>query len=149
MVLELGENSYVEVEDADEYFAAHLFSNAWDISALEIKEKALLHACRNIEALVLRGSKTSSLQLMQFPRDGDLKIPTAIKDAQCEEAIALLEVGDSYRYKLQKQGVKQMQIGGPSGTQEQFSRVGAKRLISDEAKFLLAAWILGAVKTSR
>ena len=59
-----------------------------------------------------------------------------------EEALALLERGDSQRRKLQAEGVVSMNIGGLSETYA----VGSGRgLLSQEAKELLRPWLLGAV----
>ena len=56
-------------------------------------------------------------------------------DATCEEAIALLERGNSPRRKLQQDGVVSVSVGG--SLQETYAPGQGKGLISQEARDLL------------
>ena len=134
--------AYVTVEEAATYFASRLHSEAWTSAVDADKEKALTMATRAIDRTPVKGVKSSYDQANQFPRYPDTQVPQAVKDACCEEALALLERGNSQRRKLQAEGVVSMSIGGLSETYA----VGSGRgLLSQEAKELLRPWLLGAV----
>jgi len=130
-------NSYVTLAEADAYFAGRLHAEAWETSATNNKEKALISACRAIEALRLavtrrpRGYPSEPInamsaqydplmvsdpdQALSFPRRRDVDsvgayaIPEPVKRAQCEEALALLAFG------AEQQRRSAMQAGGVSG----------------------------------
>lgn len=162
-------NSYVTVTEATAYFGERLRADAWSSASDADKEKALLTACRRIEACRLRvhrrpygypGEPPNTLsrpwdwlspanpdQALAFPRmrdkdnDGNYAIPKAIKDAQCEEALALLARGaeQERRRALQAAGVKAFTVDGLSETYE--SGVIGQALISAEARLLLAPFV--------
>ena len=83
-------------------------------------------------------------QTNQFPRYPDMEVPQTVKDACCEEALAILERGNSQRRRLQQEGVQSLSVGGLSETYVAGARGGG--LISQEAKELLRPWLLGAVR---
>ena len=111
--------SYATVEEATEYFAGRLHTEAWDdledtqavpevpadpladppivgSPAIEFaynpqKQKALTHATRILERLNYAGDKTDTSQEFQFPRTPDTAIPQDVKDACCELALSLLD----------------------------------------------------------
>lgn len=138
----VGENSYIDIEEADEYFAGRLHAEAWTGADSETKEKALKQATRQIDRQPLRGRKTNPEQELAFPRYPDTEIPGAVKDACCEEALALLESGNSQRRKLQQEGVQSFSLGNMSET---YAAGAGKGLLSQEAKELLQPWLLGGV----
>ncbi len=72
----------------------------------------------------------------------DIDVPQAVKDATCEEALALLERGNSQRRKLQQEGVQSASIGSLSET---YRPGTARGLLSQEALELLRPYIAGAV----
>ena len=134
--------SYCTVEYANEYFGRRLHAEIWAQADDSTKEKALWQATRAIDRQLLRGRKTNPEQELAFPRHPDTEIPTAVKEACCEEALALLERGNSQRRKLQQEGVQSFSLGNMSETYI----VGAgKGLLSQEAKELLGPWLLGSV----
>ena len=134
--------SYCTVEYANEYFGRRLHAEIWAQADDSTKEKALWQATRAIDRQLLRGRKTNPEQELAFPRHPDTEIPTAVKEACCEEALALLERGNSQRRKLQQEGVQSFSLGNMSETYI----VGAgKGLLSQEAKELLSPWLLGSV----
>jgi hypothetical protein len=102
----VGENSYIDIEEADEYFAGRLHAESWSGADSETKEKALRQATREIDRQQLRGRKVNSGQALAFPRYPDAELPKAVKEACCEVALALLERGNSQRRKLQQEGVQ-------------------------------------------
>ncbi|MFB3883244.1 MAG: DnaT-like ssDNA-binding protein [Armatimonadota bacterium] len=162
-------NSYLSLEDAQDYFAARLHSHAWDAASDADKEKALLSACRRIEAHRLQVHRrpygfpydlpnaldrpadplapADPEQALSFPRQRDLDrtgnfaLPEQVKQAQCEEALALLAQGaeQERRRSLQAAGVKSFSVDGLSESYE----TGAARqmLLSAEARVLLAPFI--------
>ena len=74
-IIEVGTNSYISTADAAAFFATRLQSDAWDDASTADKEKALIQACRNIEALDPAGwhgspigTVGSSAAPLQWPR---------------------------------------------------------------------------------
>lgn len=141
-------NSYVSLEDAATYFGRRLGSDAWDAAGVANQEKALQHATTNLEAVDWVGYRNSPSQALAFPRaypyndDPDklttgLAIPTAIKNACCEEAIALLEqlagAEGNERSKMQAEGVTGFTTLGLS------ERYSAAHLPSPDAPVLCPA----------
>ena len=134
--------AYVTVEEATAYFASRLHSEAWTSAGDADKEKALTMATRAIDRTPVKGVKSSYDQANQFPRYPDTETPQAVKDACCEEALALLERGDSQRRKMQLEGVQSFTLGNMS---ESYAAGAGKGLLSQEAKELLRPWLLGGV----
>jgi len=138
----VGEPSYIDIEGANEYFAGRLHAESWGQANDTDKEKALKQATRAIDRQLLRGRKTNSEQELAFPRHPDTEIPAAVKEACCEEALALIESGNSQRRKLQQEGVQSFSLGNMSET---YVAGAGKGLLSQEAKELLRPWLLKAV----
>lgn len=163
----VGTNSYISVEDATNYFADRLYSDAWTNSAADDKAKALIMATKRIDRQKIRGIKAASDQTLEFPRAmyayGDAfpqpvvgahygygpgwiaesGVSQNVLDAVCEEAIALLAGGATanQRAELQAQGVKSFSIGKLSETFR--TGAGGERLLSLEAKQLLQRYLSG------
>ena len=134
--------SYCTIEYANEYFGRRLHAEIWFEADDSTKEKALWQATRSIDRMPLRGRKTDLHQPLAFPRYPDTEIPEAVKEACCEEALALLESGNSQRRKLQQEGVQSFTLGNMSET---YIAGAGKGLLSQEAKELLRPWLVGAV----
>ena len=134
--------SYCTIEYADEYFAGRLHAESWGQADDSTKEKALKQATRQIDRQPLRGRKSDREQTLAFPRYPDTEVPEAVKEACCEEALALLERGNSQRRKLQQEGVQSFSLGNMS---ESYAAGAGKGLLSQEAKELLRPWLIGAV----
>ena len=134
--------SYCTIEYADEYFNNRLHAESWGQADDETKEKALRQATKTIDRQPLRGRKTETGQVLAFPRYPDTEVPEVVKEACCEEALAMLERGNSQRRKLQQEGVQSFSLGNMSET---FAAGAGKGLLSQEAKELLRPWLLGAV----
>jgi RNase P subunit RPR2 len=134
--------SYVSLTEANEYFSDRLHADAWAEAADADKEKALAMATKAIDRQPLKGRKTDLVQEMAFPRYPDTEVPQAIKEACCEEALAILERGNSQRRRLQKEGVQSFTLGNMSET---YAPGSGKGLLSQEAKELLRPWLIGAV----
>ena len=134
--------SYCTIEEANAYFSGRLHAESWFEADDETKENAILQATKAIDRQLLRGRKTNPEQELAFPRHPDTEIPAAVKEACCEEALAILEKGNSQRRRLQQEGVQSFSLGNMSETYV----VGAgKGLLSQEAKELLRPWLLGGV----
>lgn len=142
MSITVGENSYIDNDGADEYFAGRLHAEIWEQADESTKEKALRQATRAIDRMPLRGRKTDLHQPLAFPRYPDTEIPEAVKEACCEEALAILESGNSQRRKLQQEGVQSFALGNMSET---YVAGAGRGLLSQEAKELLRPWLLGGV----
>lgn len=142
MSITVGENSYIDIDGADEYFAGRLHAESWGQADESTKEKALKQATKIIDRQRLNGRKTNPSQPLAFPRYPDAEIPQNVKEACCEEALAILERGNSQRRKLQQEGVQSFTLGNMS---ESYVAGAGKGLLSQEAKELLKPWLLGSV----
>lgn len=142
MAFIVGQNSYISIEEANEYFAGRLHAERWYETDNITKEAALKQATRAIDRQLLKGRKTNPEQELAFPRYPDTEVPEAVKEACCEEALAILESGNSQRRKLQQEGVQSFSLGNMSET---FVAGAGKGLLSQEAKELLRPWLLGGV----
>jgi len=138
----VGENSYIDIEEANEYFAGRLHAESWSGANSETKEKALKQATKEIDRQPLKGRKADTAQTLAFPRYPDTEAPEAVKEACCEVALALLERSNSQRRKLQQEGVQSFTLGNMSET---YAAGAGRGLISQEAKELLKPWLLGSV----
>lgn len=134
--------SYVDLNEANEYFSNRLHAEAWANATESDKRKALVMATKAIDRQPLKGRKTDDKQPLAFPRYPDTEIPQAVKEACCEEALTILERGNNQRRKLQQEGVQSVTVGNVSETY----KTGAGRgILSQEAKELLRPWLIGAV----
>ena len=84
-------NSYVTLANAEIYFENRLYSDVWEDASENDKKRALITSTQAIERLNFAGSKADTDQTLQFPRNDDSAIPQTIKDAVCENALALLD----------------------------------------------------------
>jgi Fe-S cluster assembly ATPase SufC len=83
--------NYRTIEEAEEYFATRLHTDAWDDAEEEDRTKALTMATKIIDMFNYKGEKTSDAQENEFPRGGDTDIPSEILEACCEIALKLLD----------------------------------------------------------
>ena len=110
-------------------------------------------ATRKINNVPFVGKKEDTAQENAFPRcyrnddfslNGlywycDEVVPQEIKDACCEEALAIAETEVSERAKLQRDGVQSFSVGGLSETYKKGA--GKERLKSLEAMQILQPWL--------
>lgn len=96
-----------------------------DANIYGMKLPSLCLATRRIDDLGLSGRKAVTTQVNEFPRiyvkpDGveytQTAVPEEVKQACCEEALALLKYGNTIRYKLKSEGVKSYNDGKFSET---------------------------------
>lgn len=172
VTLIVGTNSYISLTDAESYFTERLYSDAWNNAPADDKAKALIMATKKIDRQPITGRKAVFDQVLEFPRsiysynknylvnsyfitqEGHKYISNSqgwmtedsvsdnVKNAVCEEALALLEYGNNKRIKLQRQGVKSFNLGSMS---ESYSG-STIRLLSQEAKEFLQPYIAGSVE---
>jgi hypothetical protein len=53
----VGENSYIDIEEADEYFSGRLHAESWGQADDVTKDKALRQATKAIDRQLLRGER--------------------------------------------------------------------------------------------
>jgi hypothetical protein len=153
--------AYITPALATVYFATRLYAEKWTASTAAEKLAALTMAQQAVDAQPYVGVRATTTQTDAFPRcytvrsdryngwegstlDMDVytgtTVPQCVKDATCEEALALLRFGDSERIRLQGQGVTSASRGDLHETYS--PRNG---LISPEARALLRPWMMGVV----
>lgn len=170
-------NSYVTLTEAESYFATRLRTEAWTNASSADREKALVMACQQIESLRLRVHRrpygfpsepiesmnrnwdplapVNADQALSFPRrkdrssNGSMMIPSGVKAAQCEVALALLTHGTEAerRQALQAAGVTSFTVDGLS---ESYAANTGQTLLSLQARTLMAPFIErgGVIATS-
>lgn len=159
-------NSYVDVAEANAYFAAgvHLGSATWAGLTNDNKSAALITATRQLDRLRFWGCKYSELQALQFPRDYCAwkfnQIPKELKEACLEQALSLAPNiaagGQGTRERLQAQGVESYSIGDLTETfassRTDLAATGsAESKLCQDARILLTGFIrrTGQVKPGR
>jgi hypothetical protein len=160
-------NSYVDGTYAAAYFATRLGAETWTAAATVDQERALITACRNIEVgrvainrYIADYDPLAPYQIDQalsFPRQKDRDasgayiIPEPIKQAQCEEALALLSFLTEHqrRRRLQAAGVTSFSVDGLSETYGK-PEGASSPLLSLEARQLVAPYLRrgGVIATS-
>ena len=97
-------NSFVTLDEANNYFATVPNSSTWDDKTVDQKKRALISATRWIDSFVFFGDRCDQNQALKFPRnnyqvdDVELScttIPNNIKYAQYELARALANDTDA------------------------------------------------------
>ncbi|MDP4143185.1 MAG: hypothetical protein Q8936_01705 [Bacillota bacterium] len=172
VTLVIGDNSYIDLDYANNYFSERLYTDPWNSAGDDTKVKAILMATKKIERQPLQGRKAVNNQVLQFPRmiysynnynwldsyfvteNGNKYITSSqgwiiesevserVKQAVCEEALALLEFGNNKRLKLQQQGVKSFSVSKLSETY-----TGSTiKILSQEAKELLQPYLATSVE---
>lgn len=175
MAITVGTDTYISLADANTYVSNNYPTTAteytsWNALSDANKELYLKKATKKIDRLYLRGIKAVSTQTLEFPRairtdyrrenfplvnirlDADWVIETAVsqqvKDAQVEEALAIVTQGTTAnkRQQLQAQGVKSFSLGNLSESYGSGSNAnGSTKMISVDAQELLRYYLLGAV----
>ena len=145
MPITVGVNSYVTLDEANEYLAYQLGKETWEILNESQKECYLITAARNIDSLLLNGSKADPKQAMAFPRFNDAEADIEpVKIAQILEALALSDKEKFKRRTLQEQGIKSISLGSSS---ESYSEKAVQPLLSQKALNLLRPWLCGGADT--
>ena len=142
---------YIDVIEANAYFADRLHSEAWDEATETDKAKALATASKRLDLLHYRGRPVNPDQGAAFPRlvqnqfgyMVDIGIPQAVKDAVCEEALSLLAQSDFDRVRadLRAKGVVSVRAGDASETYSEDMVKQPQILTSAVARQLLSPFI--------
>lgn len=82
---------YADIAFANAYFADRLHTEPWDDAPIGDRNAALSMGTRSFDNLDFAGCKADSSQDNEFPRAGQLDVPDSVKQANCEEALALLD----------------------------------------------------------
>lgn len=91
--------SYADISFADEHFSERYGADEWTETSETNKNKLLKTATMIIDQLNFAGDKADEDQELEFPRGTDTVVPTMIKKACCEIALALLSGSDpQYEY---------------------------------------------------
>ena len=142
MVLKLYENTYITLDEAQQYFDERFNSEVWIEAADEDKQKALITASKRIDRLNFIGEKAVRGQEMEFPRTfcavDAAAVPTDVKEAVCEEAIELLAHSGSVHLINQELGIQSVSLGGGSVSYKDIKLGG---LLSKEAYKLVSKWL--------
>ena len=87
-MINVPQDSYVTVAEADAYHAIRPSANAWAALTEPEKERRLVAASDYLDSqYIFNGKKTDENQPREFPRNGSNEIPTAIKKAVFELAL--------------------------------------------------------------
>lgn len=145
--------SYATIQYADEYLGGLTGNDAWVAADEQVRQKALLTATVQIDALAacgagFRGAKAQPEQELEFPRTPDDTVPTAIKRACCHEAAAILDqmsdAAATSRARAIRQGASSVSIGDASESYVKASelRVGVQQyLLSPIAAALVRPYL--------
>ena len=114
-------NSFVTLDEANNYFATVPESSTWDDKTVDQKKRALISATRWIDSFVYFGDRCDQNQALKFPRnnyqvdDVELScttIPNNIKYAQYELARALANDTDAITGTSGKEGnIEEAKLG--------------------------------------
>lgn len=109
---------YADESFASDYFSKRLRTDAWDGAPSSERVKALWQATRAIDNLNFAGHKHDRTftngeptQENQFPRGDDTTIPTKVKQACCELALAFLDDVDP-NLEIENQNIEDQTMGG-------------------------------------
>ena len=128
-----------------DHSAAFLTGGADPYSAPKLP--CLCEATRKIDGLNLNGKKKVATQVNQFPRIytnaagidyTETAVPEDVKQACCEEALAILKYGNTARYKLKTEGVTNFTVGSISET---FDSAKRPALLSMEAARIMKKYL--------
>lgn len=80
--------SYVTLSEADDYHDQRASFEAWNGLDEQTKERRLMSASDFLDmSYTFSGEKATAEQFRQFPRLGQVNVPTAVKYAVCELAL--------------------------------------------------------------
>ena len=119
IILEVGVNTYVTLEEANSIFEAVFDNEEWKLLPDEQKKVCLVNAANKINLLTVKGSKLDTEQALIFPRNWETAVSDKIKMAQCYEALEICR----YNYKRERE----MNSGIVSRSMESVSVTYAKQ----------------------
>lgn len=99
ITLEVGVNTYVTLEEAENIIKT-IYDNAeWQSLTDEQKKVSLVNATNKINLLAVKGEKLDSSQKLIFPRNWEAAVSDKVKIAQCYEALEICR----YNYKRERE----------------------------------------------
>lgn len=117
-------NTYLTVAAASTLLNQRLGNSDWDVAATDDKERALIQATEDIDALRFDGLKLTASQALAFPRSNQEEpfdqVPLAVRRACAYQALGLLRNastgGRSEQQSRDRAGVVSYTIGNLSET---------------------------------
>ncbi len=115
-------NSYVTLDESNEYFEARLHVQVWTDSNDDDKNRALVMACRRLGYEKYYGDRETAAQKLAFPRVGlgyldgiflDSTIPYQLSEAQMELALHMLST-DMSQKGVDTSNMKSVKVGSIS-----------------------------------
>ena len=86
--MQVPQDSYVAVAEADAYHAMRPSRDAWALLTADEKEQQLVMASDFLDANYrFKGKKTDESQAREFPRNGQVDVPVVVKKAVFELAL--------------------------------------------------------------
>lgn len=175
MALTVGNDTYVDVVEADLYVQSHYLSTSsertsWEALDADDKEVLLRNSMTAIESLPFVGIKDDPEQPLAFPRKiiirdpcphngccvlecTDIAIPQQVRCAQVEQALYInaygADISSATRARLQQQGVKSFSLGDLSETYGDGTAsnfVYSTRQCSEKVLNLLGNWLSGGFR---
>jgi hypothetical protein len=147
-------NSYLTVAEADVYFNTRLYCSSWTAASAEDKARALIMACRHIEERAewdesMAGERSTTTQALAWPRSGaltregdeyldDATVPSMIKNAQAEQALA--ELAKNRTGDPSARGLKRVAAGSVEVEFDGYASA-EPHVLADEVWDALAPWI--------
>jgi hypothetical protein len=122
-------NSYISIDQADDYHALRLHNAEWAAASLADRQNALVMATRYLDPFKWLGTKAASTQALRWPRSGvydldsnlyaDDAIPAPLVDATAELAWEFLKKdrlvdSDSDGLKMVKAGPVEVEFDSQS-----------------------------------
>ena len=109
MTIELYKNSLISFDDAQIYFDERFDSNSWLSLDTSQQELLLISASKKISSLDFVGEKLNINQPLAFPRN--YEIPQDIKNAVCEEALAIFLNINNIHSKNKENNISSINLG--------------------------------------
>lgn len=139
MTIELYKNTFVTLEEAQNYFDERFNSDVWSDLDTDVQEKLLVSASKKVSRFDFVGKPLSVEQPMAFPRNFDM--PQDIKDAVCEESISMLETKDDVHLQNQNDNISSISLGaGSVSYNKTLADACEQELVSKTAEFLVKKW---------
>lgn len=145
-------NSYLSVDEANDYFAGRFGAEKWTEFTTPQKQSLLVTATKKLDTATFGGLRSKIIQSLQWPRRGltdrdgysisDLVIPNALKEAACEMAYWIwteedrllsdtdIEQVDTYKVGPMDFQVNKNRVTFPSRVDELLKSIGPGVLVS-------------------
>ena len=149
-------NSYLSVEEANDYFAGRFGADKWTEFSGTQKQQLLVSATKKLDTAMFGGLKSKVIQSLAWPRRGlidrdgyaisDLVIPEKLKEAACEMAYWIwteedrllsdteIQQVDTYKVGPIDVQVNKARVTLPARVEELLKAIGPGVLVSVSAK---------------